>query len=74
MSALRKVIAKKSASARAKASKPQSQPEPELRDGWPGVVQYALTNWQRTLRACVLSIVAFAMLLLAARLGVRFWP
>lgn len=46
--------------------------EPES-GGWPGVVRYALDDWPRTARLCVIVVVAGAVLLLALRLGLRFW-
>jgi hypothetical protein len=49
---------------------------PESWTGWPGVVRYALENWPRTVRLCVIAIVVGAVLLLAIRLRFRFcfWP
>jgi hypothetical protein len=41
--------------------------------GWPGVVQYALENWPRTVRLCVIVVVVGAVLLVAVLLGFRFW-
>jgi hypothetical protein len=49
-------------------------PEPEPgRSGWPDVVRYAIDDWRRTALLCVLVIVVGAVLLLAVRLGLRFW-
>jgi hypothetical protein len=61
MTAPRKAIARK--------PRTQSPPEP----GWPGVVRFALEDWARTARLCVLVVVAGAVLLLAVRLGLHFW-
>jgi uncharacterized membrane protein len=36
-------------------------------------VRFALENWRRTVRLCVLVAVVGAVLLLAVRLGFRFW-
>ena len=47
-------------------------PEPTA-EHWPEVVRYALESWSRTARLCVLVIVIGALLLLAVRLGLRFW-
>ena len=47
-------------------------PEPAA-EHWPEVVGYALRDWPHTLRLCVLVIVIGAVLLLAVRLGLRFW-
>jgi hypothetical protein len=74
MTAPRKIVAKKSASVSAPAPKPQSLPETESGSGWPGVVRYALRDWPHTVRLCVLVVVVGAVLLLAMRLGFRFWP
>ena len=52
------------------AAKPAPQPPAEH---WPEVVRYALESWSRTARLCVLVIVIGALLLLAVRLGLRFW-
>jgi hypothetical protein len=49
-----------------------SKPEPES-GGWPGVVRYALDDWPRTVRLCVIMLVVGAVLLLAVILGLRFW-
>jgi hypothetical protein len=66
MTAPRKAIARK--------PRTQSLPEPESHcSGWPGVVRFALENWPRTVRLCVLVAVVGAVLLLAVRLGFRFW-
>jgi hypothetical protein len=71
----REPIVKKQAQpfAPASASTSASAPEPEPRSGWPGVVRYALENWPRTVRLCVIVIVVGAVLLLAVQLGFRFW-
>lgn len=37
-----------------------------------GVVRYALENWPRTARLCVIVVVG-AVLLVAVALGFRFW-
>jgi hypothetical protein len=50
-----------------------SSPEPLSMSGWPGVVQYALENWPRTVRLCVIVVVVGAVLLVAVLLGFRFW-
>jgi hypothetical protein len=50
---------------------PQSLSESD--SGWPGVVRFALEDWPRTLRLGVLVVVVGAVLLLAVRLGFRFW-
>ncbi len=47
-------------------------PEPAA-EHWPEVIRYALESWSRTARLCVLVIVIGALLLLAARFGLRFW-
>lgn len=65
-----KAVAKKSAARR----RPAPTPEPESdRSGWPGVARFALESWPRTARLCVLVVVVGAVLLLAMRLGFRFW-
>lgn len=65
---------RRSSKAVANKSAPAPTPDPESdRPGWPGVVKYALESWPRTVRLCVLVIVVGAMLLLAVRLGFRFW-
>ena len=52
----------------------RSRPDPESdRSGWPGVVRYALDDWPRTIRLCVIVIVVGAVLVAAALLGLRFW-
>jgi hypothetical protein len=56
-----------------RAPAPTSAPETESGSGWPEVVRYALENWPRTLRLCVIMIVVGAVLLLAVQLGFRFW-
>jgi hypothetical protein len=64
MTAHRKVVAWRS----------RSQPDPESDcSGWPGVVRYALDDWPRTIRLCVIVIVVGAVLVAAALLGLRFW-
>jgi hypothetical protein len=50
----------------------KTTPEPTA-EHWPEVVRYALESWSRTARLCVLVIVIGALLLLAVRLGLRFW-
>lgn len=72
MTAHRKAVAKKPAPPRAAAPAPTPEPESD-RSGWPGVVWYALEDWPRTARLCVLVVVVGAMLFLAVRLGFRFW-
>jgi hypothetical protein len=70
----RKASAKKQAPLRIPEPATAKAPGPEPGTGWPGVVRYALENWPRTLRLCVIVIVAGAVLLLALQLGFRFWP
>jgi len=65
-----KAVARKSAANRTPSSAPEPEPEP----GWPGVVRYALRDWARTLRLYGLVVVVGAVLLLAVRLGLHFWP
>jgi hypothetical protein len=65
MTAPRKAIARKPST--------QSRPEPDSEAGWPGVVQDAIDSWARTARLCALVVVVGAVLLLAVRLGLRFW-
>jgi hypothetical protein len=72
MTAHRKAVAKKQAPPCAPA--PESIPRPEPGTGWPGVVRYALENWPRTVRLCVIVVVIGTVLLLAMHLGFRFWP
>jgi hypothetical protein len=67
----RKAVAKKQASPRAPA--PDSVPVSVPGSGWPGVVRYALENWPRTVRLCVIVVVVGAVLLLAVHLGFRLW-
>ncbi len=43
------------------------------RSGWPDVVWHAIDDWRRTLRLCLIVVVVGAVLLLAARLGLRLW-
>ena len=71
----RKAAVKKQAppSASLPAPAPASAPEPGPGSGWPGVVRFALENWQRTVRLCVIVVVVGAVLLLAVELGFRFW-
>ena len=64
-----KVVAKRSA---ARRTAPTPEPESD-RSGWPGVVRFALEDWQRTARLVVILVVVGAVLLLAMRLGFRFW-
>lgn len=75
MTAHRKAVAKKQASPCAPAPAPTSAPELESKtgSGWPGVVRYALENWPRTVRLCTIVVVVGVVLLLAVRLGFRFW-
>lgn len=63
----------KSSPARAVARKQDPEPEPG-RFGWPDVVRYAIDDWRRTALLCVLVVVVGAVLLLAVRLGLHFWP
>jgi hypothetical protein len=59
----------------AKAVAKRQDPEPELgRFGWPDVVRYAIDDPRRTALLCVIVVVVGAVLLLAMRLGFRFWP
>jgi hypothetical protein len=72
----RKAVAKKSARSpapRHAQDPPPPEPEAQPGSGWPGVVRYALENWPRTARLCVIVVVAGAVLLLAVMLGLRFW-
>jgi len=57
----RKAVAKKPRSAPAprRASKPARQ---HPKRGWPGVVRFALENWPRTARLCLLVVVAGVVL------------
>jgi hypothetical protein len=41
--------------------------------GWPAVVQFALEDWPRTVRLCVIGLVFGVLLLLAVLLGLRLW-
>ena len=66
-----RAVARNSAAHRIPASTPE--PEPEPASGWPGVVRYALRDWQHTLRLCAIVVVVGALLLLAVRLGFRVW-
>ena len=54
----------------ARRPKPYSPPEPD-RSGWPGVLRFALENWARTARLCVIMAVVGGVLLLAVRLGLH---
>lgn len=70
MTAPGKAIARKSA----RVPKPQSRPEPEFdRSGWPGVVRFAIEDWARTARLCVVllvvGVVLGALIVLRLRLG-----
>lgn len=42
-------------------------------NGWPAVVRYAIDSTPRTVRFCVIILVAGMVLLLAVILGLRFW-
>jgi hypothetical protein len=37
------------------------------------VIRYAIEDWRRTALLCVIVVVVGAVLLLAMRLGFRFW-
>ena len=59
-------------SRRKKISKRRNSEQPE--NGWPAVVRYALEDWPRTVRLCVVGLVFGLLVLLAMRLSLQFWP
>ncbi len=67
----RRAVAKKQAPPR--APMPAAAPESESGSGWAGVVRYALEDWPQTVRLCVVVLAVGAVLLLAVRLGFKFW-
>jgi hypothetical protein len=62
----------KTAPGRTVTRKQDPVPEPG-RWGWPDVIRYAIEDWRRTALLCVIVVVVGAVLLLAMRLGFRFW-
>ena len=57
--------------ARRQDPEPPESKAPE--NGWPAVVWYAIDSTPRTVRFCVIMLVAGVVLLLAVMLGLRFW-